>query len=57
MRAQAPDSPLAGWLLAFHDRCSTTAVPFDWKFTRASLNDLMRRINARRGDSTVLLAA
>jgi hypothetical protein len=48
---------LAGWLLAFQDRCNTTAVPFDWKFTRAGLNDLMRRIDARRGDGTALLAA
>jgi transposase len=48
---------LAARLLAFQDRYNTTARPFDWKFTRAGLNDLMRRIDARRGHGTVALAA
>jgi transposase len=40
-------SALAARLLAFQDRYNATAVPFDWKFTRAKLNDLMHRIDAR----------
>jgi transposase len=48
---------LAARLLAFTDRYNTTARPFDWKFTRASLNDLCRRIDARRGHGAVALAA
>jgi transposase len=46
---------LAARLLAFQDRYNTTAAPFDWKFTRAKLNDLIRRIGARRAG--VALAA
>jgi hypothetical protein len=45
----------AARLLAFQDRYNATAAPFDWKFTRAKLNDLIRRIDARR--SRVALAA
>jgi DDE superfamily endonuclease len=48
---------LAARLLAFQDRYNTTARPFDWKFTRAGLNDLCRRIDARRSHGTVALAA
>jgi transposase len=48
---------LAARLLAFQDRYNTTARPFDWKFTRAGLHDLCRRIDARRGHGTVALAA
>jgi transposase len=48
---------LAARLLAFQDRYNTTARPFDWKFTRAGLNDLCQRIDARRGHGTVALAA
>jgi transposase len=48
---------LAVRLLAFQDRYNTTTRPFDWKFTRAGLNDLMRRIDARRGHGGVALAA
>ena len=48
---------LAARLLAFQHRYNTTARPFDWKFTRAGLNDLMRRIDARRGHGTAALAA
>ena len=45
---------LAARLLAFQGRYNATATPFDWKFTRAKLNDLIRRIDARR--STALAA-
>lgn len=48
---------LAARLLAFQHRYNTTARPFDWKFTRAGLNDLMRRIDARRGHGAAALAA
>jgi hypothetical protein len=48
---------LAARLLAFQARYNTTARPFDWKFTRASLNDLCRRIDARRRHGAVTLAA
>jgi transposase len=48
---------LAARLLAFTDRYNTTARPFDWKFTRASLNDLCQRIDARRGHGAAALAA
>ena len=48
---------LAARLLAFTDRYNTTARPFDWKFTRAKLNDLCRRIDARRGGAAVPAAA
>jgi transposase len=48
---------LAARLLAFTDRYNTTARPFDWKFTRAKLNDLCRRIAARRGGALVPAAA
>lgn len=45
---------LAARLLAFTGRYNATARPFDWKFTRAKLNDLIRRIDARR---SIALAA
>jgi transposase len=48
---------LAARLLAFQHRYNTTARPFDWKFTRADLNDLCRRIEARRGHGAVAQAA
>jgi transposase len=38
---------LAGRLAAFEPRYNTTAAPFDWRFTRADLHDLLRRIDAR----------
>jgi hypothetical protein len=47
---------LAARLLAFQARYNTTATPFDWKFTRAGLNDLCRRIDTR-GGGTLALAA
>ena len=48
---------LAARLLAFQHRYNTTARPFDWKFTRAGLTELMRRIDARHGHGAVALAA
>jgi hypothetical protein len=32
-------------LLSFQRRYEQTAVPFDWRFTRAELDDLLRRLN------------
>ena len=48
---------LAARLLAFQDRYSATARPFDWKFTRAKLNDLCKRIDAHRDPASLPLAA
>lgn len=48
---------LAARLLAFQDRYNATARPFDWKFTRAKLNDLIRRIGAHRDRGSLPLAA
>jgi len=42
---------LAARLAAFEARYNATARPFDWKFTRAGLNELCRRIDARRAAS------
>ncbi len=47
---------LAARLLAFQDRYNTTARPFDWRFTRAGLHDLCRRIDARRAASSPIAA-
>jgi hypothetical protein len=33
-------------LAAFETRCNAIARPFTWKFTRADLSDLLRRIDA-----------
>ena len=44
---------LAARLLAFQDRYNATAAPFDWKFTRAKLNDLILRISARRSGTAL----
>jgi hypothetical protein len=44
---------LATRLLAFQDRYNTTATPFDWTFTRARLNELCRRIDARRAPGLI----
>ena len=35
---------LAQRLIEFEPRYNATAAPFDWRFTRADLNDLVRRI-------------
>ena len=48
---------LSGRLLAFQDRFNATAVPFDWKFTRAKLNDLCKRIDAHYDGASLPLAA
>jgi len=48
---------LAARLLAFQERYNATAAPFDWKFTRAKLNDLCKRINAHRDRAGLPLAA
>ena len=48
---------LASRLTRFQARYNAAARPFDWKFTRARLNDLCRRLDARRSHSTVSLAA
>jgi hypothetical protein len=47
---------LTARLLAFQDRYNAAARPFDWKFTRAGLNDLCRRIDARRAGSGLAAA-
>jgi transposase len=47
---------LAARLAAFEHRYNATARPFDWKFTRAGLNDLCRRIEARRAASSPIAA-
>ncbi len=39
---------LAARLTRFEARYNATARPFDWKFTRANLNDLCCRMEARR---------
>jgi hypothetical protein len=48
---------LAARLTRFQARYNVTARPFDWTFTRAGLNDLCRRIDARRSHGSVSLAA
>ena len=48
---------LAARLLAFQDRYNATAAPFDWKFTRAKLNDLICRIDAHRDGASLPVAA
>jgi hypothetical protein len=32
-------------LLGFQHRYEQTAVPFDWRFTRTDLDDLLRRLD------------
>jgi hypothetical protein len=34
-------------LAAFETRYNAIATPFNWKFTRTNLSDLLRRIDAR----------
>jgi hypothetical protein len=34
-------------LLAFQHRYEQTAAPFDWRFTRDDLNDLLRRLDEK----------
>ena len=44
-------------LAAFEGRYNIIARPFDWKFTRADLSDLLRRIDAHDKTKTHALAA
>ena len=44
-------------LAAFETRYNAIARPFDWKFTRADLSDLLRRIDAHDKTKTHALAA
>lgn len=48
---------LAAKILAFEDRYNTIADPFGWRFTRADLNNLLRRIDARTSASAPPAAA
>jgi hypothetical protein len=41
---------LAQRLTDFEPRYNTAATPFDWRFTRADLDDLLRRIDVHRGE-------
>ena len=47
---------LAARLLAFQSRYNTTARPFDWRFTRAKLNKMCRRLDAHRNSGALQLA-
>jgi len=44
---------IAARLLAFRDRYNATTTPIDCRFTRAKLNDLIRRIDARGAGITL----
>jgi transposase len=48
---------LAARLLAFEHRYNATARPFDWRFTRADLHDLLARVAAREAAGTLRPAA
>jgi transposase len=48
---------LAQRLTDFEPRYNATAKPFDWRFTRADLAELCRRIDAHRPAGTAALAA
>jgi hypothetical protein len=39
-------------LLAFQHRYQRTAVPFDWRFTRADLDRLLRRLDEHQHHAT-----
>jgi hypothetical protein len=39
-------------LLAFQHRYQQTAVPFDWRYSRADLNTLLRRLAEKDGLAT-----
>jgi len=44
---------LAARLTAFEPRYNATATPFDWRFTRTDLHDMLDRLDAHRtGDLT-----
>ncbi len=44
-------------LTEFEPRYNATATPFDWRFTRADLTDLLDRLDAHRQADTPALAA
>jgi hypothetical protein len=44
-------------LAAFETRYNAIATPFNWKFTRTNLNDLLDRINAHEAQPPLQLAA
>lgn len=48
---------LAQRLIEFEPRYNATAAPFDWRFTRADLNDLVRRIQMHRSGPNEQAAA
>ena len=48
---------IRGRLAAFETRYNAIARPFDWKYTRADLSDLLRRIDARDKTQQQALAA
>lgn len=48
---------LAARLTAFEPRFNATATPFDWRFGRRQLDDLLRRIEAHQAADTRVLAA
>ena len=48
---------LAARLTAFEPRYNATATPFDWRFTRADLTDMLSRIDAHRPAELGLRAA
>jgi hypothetical protein len=39
-------------LLGFQHRYQQTAVPFDWRYARADLDRLLRRLDARQQHAT-----
>jgi DDE superfamily endonuclease len=48
---------LAARLLAFEPRYNATTRPFDWRFTRGDLHDLLARVAAREAATTLRPAA
>jgi hypothetical protein len=48
---------LAARLIAFEPRFNAAAHPFDWRFTRADLDDLLKRIDAHRAGPMPAAAA
>ena len=48
---------IRGRLAAFETRYNATARPFNWKFTRTDLNDLLHRIDAHGSTQPHALAA
>jgi hypothetical protein len=43
---------LTARILAFQDRYNATATPFDWRFTRADLDRLLRRLDEHQHHAT-----